>query len=62
MRRLTGLLYIDDKIMGDIKEEIKHSVTYEHIILFLKITTDIRKSPLNKCPYVSFKDDLYYSS
>ena len=23
MRRLTGLLYIDDKIMGDIKEEIK---------------------------------------
>ena len=23
MRRLTGLLYIDNKIMGDIKEEIK---------------------------------------
>ena len=23
MRRLTGLLYIDNKIMGDIKEKIK---------------------------------------
>ena len=23
MRRLTGLLYIDDKIMGDIKDKIK---------------------------------------
>ena len=26
MRRLTGLLYIDNKIMGDIKEEIKKEI------------------------------------
>ena len=27
MRRLAGLLYIDSKIMGDIKEEIKKEIT-----------------------------------
>ena len=26
MRRLSGLLYIDNKIMGDIKEEIKKEI------------------------------------
>ena len=26
MRRLTGLLYIDNKIMGDIKEKIKKKI------------------------------------
>ena len=26
MRRLTGLLYIDNKIMGDIKEKIKKEI------------------------------------
>ena len=27
MRRLTGLLYIDNKLMGDIKEKIKREIT-----------------------------------
>ena len=27
MRRLSGLLYIDSKIMGDIKEQIKNELT-----------------------------------
>ena len=26
MRRLTGLLYIDNKVMGDIKEKIKNKI------------------------------------
>ena len=26
MRRLTGLLYIDNKVMGDIKEKIKREI------------------------------------
>ena len=27
MRRLTGLLYIDSKVMGDIKERIKKEIS-----------------------------------
>ena len=28
MRRLSGLLYLDAKIVGDIKEKLKKSMTY----------------------------------
>ncbi len=30
MRRLTGLLYIDNKLMGDIKEKIKKEFSQWH--------------------------------
>ena len=33
MRRLAGLLYIDSKVMGDIKNKIKNESSKWHILL-----------------------------
>ena len=39
MRRLTGLIYLDNKVVGDIKEKIKRNLNKWHIWLMINVSS-----------------------